>query len=316
MDYATFLLRLPRLRVDRANGPPRPYKPLLVASVLVLLHKGKLPSPELFLDGALRSVFFQLLNRLFPDWPTRPQIEDPFRHLQRDGLWTLVANPGEDAVLSASLGESAKSKAVLRHVRCARLPEPLFSALASSPARRLEALQVLAAAWFPAGSGTVLAELLGEGVPAREVLTVSEPPVFTERMLEEHLEREWASTPFAQEGVELSTVARHGLPGRQVLTPLNSIDLLGFRARRRQWWVFELKRARTSDAVVGQVSRYLGWLQERAAANGDEVRGAILVGGVDDKLCAATRANERLSLWQFDGEFALRCVVGERALTG
>ena len=35
----------------------------------------------------------------------------------------------------------------------------------------------------------------------------------------------------------------------------------GFQPARRTWWVFELKKGRPADRVVGQVSRYCGWLQ-------------------------------------------------------
>lgn len=58
--------------------------------------------------------------------------------------------------------------------------------------------------------------------------------------------------------MELSRRETHGWPGRQVFTPVNSIDLLGFESAARRWWVFKLKRGRSADAVVGQVSRYMG----------------------------------------------------------
>ena len=58
-----FCSRLEHLRLDRSGGLVKPYKPLLVAAVLILIHKGKQPSRSVFLDGGLRSAFQQLLDR-------------------------------------------------------------------------------------------------------------------------------------------------------------------------------------------------------------------------------------------------------------
>ena len=79
--------------------------------------------------------------------------------------------------------------------------------------------------------------------------------ILDEKALEEKLVREWPRTVFAKLGVELVTPERHGRPGRQVLTPVNAIDLLGYRRDRREWWVIELKHGRPADQVVGQVAQ-------------------------------------------------------------
>jgi RecB family endonuclease NucS len=136
----------------------------------------------------------------------------------------------------------------------------------------------------------------------------AEPTAITERAVEEHLETNWRATEFARLGIELSTEERHGLPCRQVLTPRNTIDLLGYRAAAREWWVFELKKGRSSDAVVGQVGRYMTWIGDQAKRN-ESVRGAIIVGKADENLKASVRSNERLSLWQYDAALAVRQVA-------
>ncbi len=99
----------------------------------------------------------------------------------------------------------------------------------------------------------------------------------SERALEEHLELHWDETPFARSGVELARREVHGWPCRQVFTPVNAIDLLGFESAARRWWVFELKRGRSADRVVGQVSRYLGWIGEERRGNRESAVGAIIV---------------------------------------
>jgi hypothetical protein len=51
----------------------------------------------------------------------------------------------------------------------------------------------------------------------------------TERALEEHLELHRDETPFGKSGVSLG----HSLPCRQVFTPVNAIDPLGFETGLR-----------------------------------------------------------------------------------
>jgi RecB family endonuclease NucS len=109
-------------------------------------------------------------------------------------------------------------------------------------------------------------------------------------------------------GIELSRRETRGLPGRQVLTPVSAIDLLGYEPSRRRWWVFELKRGRPADRVVGQVSRYLGWMAEERAGHGESAVGAIIAGESDARLRYAVRANEKLSLWEYDAELRVRAV--------
>lgn len=67
-DVPDFLATLRRLRVDRSKGVAKPYKPLLLAAVVLLIGEGKLRTPDIALDGGLVSAFRQLLALLFPDW--------------------------------------------------------------------------------------------------------------------------------------------------------------------------------------------------------------------------------------------------------
>jgi len=100
----------------------------------------------------------------------------------------------------------------------------------------------------------------------------------------------------------------HGWPCRQVFTPVNAIDLLGFEPRVGRWWVFELKRGRSADRVVGHVSRYLGWITEERRGHRESAVGAIIVKRADPKVRYAVKANDRLSLWEFDDRLQVRKV--------
>jgi hypothetical protein len=305
MDPTEFIARLSNLRQDRAIGPPKPYKPLLVAAVVELIAKRKITTPYILLDGALKSAFDQLLHEVYPDWKFRADVRLPFRHLETDGVWRLVPVDGAFGRLEAVRAAGAKAREVLRHVACARLDDAVFAALADDAEFRNDVLARLADQYLPPEAGAAILRLLGRP----DAAPLPTPPrgarPMTERAIEEFLFLNWDQTPFAAMGIALSTRRKHGLSGRQQFTPVNSMDLLGFRARRREWWVIELKRDRPADAVVGQVSRYLTWVTEERGPRGESAVGAVLAGAADTKLRYAVRANPRLSLWTYDPSFRI-----------
>ena len=312
MTFDQFIEAARHLRVDKSNGTPKPYKPLLLAAVTVLIHKGEIRSREVYLDGGLKSVFFQLLRTLFPGKFESAQITMPFRYLESDRIWRLVPKDGAGDGLRAARAAGGAEWQVLKHVRCAELDPEVFEALATSFQNRFRLLQVLIQAYgFPLARTGHLWNLLNTDEPAMPVPVAAEGVALTERAVEEHLETNWTSTEFARLGIELATMERHGLPGRQVLTPRNTIDLLGYREAAREWWVFELKKGRSSDAVVGQVGRYMGWVTQHHARPRDSVKGAIIVGRTDDNLRSAVLSNDRLTLWQYDAKLVVhRVAVG------
>lgn len=61
--------------------------------------------------------------------------------------------------------------------------------------------------------------------------------------------------------------------------------------------VIELKRGMTSDETIGQVLRYVGWIKENIAEEGQKVHGWIVAGDYDEQLrLAASAAQIRLLL--------------------
>jgi hypothetical protein len=302
-----FLATLRRLRVDRSKGVAKPYKPLLLAALVLLIGKGKIRSPEVALDGGLTSAFRQLLARLFPDWKLGRSPDYPYRHLETDGLWKLVARDGHVDGLRAARGMGGRARTVLRHVAFAQMDASVFAALAGSPSLRAQVLDTIADWYLPAGSRAALAAFESGGALGVET-TTSE--ILTEKALEEALVSEWSRTAFAELGVELARPERHGRQCRQVLTPVNAIDVLGYHPEDREWWVIELKHGRPADEVVGQVSRYLGWVSEECARRGETARGAIVARDADQKLRYAVRANPRLTLWTWEYELRVSRVEG------
>ena len=304
MTVDELVMRLQNLRLDKADGRVKPYKPVLFTAVLVLIRKGKIGTAEILLDGALKSVFAQLMGALFPNWASQADPRYPFRHLENDGVWTLVARDGQEHRLLAQRLAGGKARKILESVVCARMVGDVFAELVRSPDGWMRAMDATVA-HLPSGARETVLNIIGSNARTD---TVSPTPsgTLTERSLEEHLERSWRRTPFfTNEGVELASRAIQGLPGRQVLTPVNSIDLLGFQQRENRWWVIELKRGRTSDAAVGQVSRYLGWISDMHCRGGQTAVGAIVTDSADTKLRLAVKANPRLSLWTYDDELEL-----------
>lgn len=224
-------------------------------------------------------------------------------------MWTLVPIEGASDALRAAKEARAEAWDVLRHVRCAHLDEAVFERLASSFEDRFRVLRLLARAYFPPETSERLWDFLGDDLPSVPVPRAGEGEELSERALEEHLEQHWAETPFARAGVELACREAHGWPRRQVFTPVNSIDLLGYKPEARRWWVFELKRGRSADRVVGQVSRYLGWIGEERRGNLETAVGAIIVRKADPKLRYAVKANERLSPGEFDEQLQVKRVA-------
>jgi hypothetical protein len=93
-----------------------------------------------------------------------------------------------------------------------------------------------------------------------------------------------------------------GKSGRQYITEIGDIDLLC--KNNDDFVVIELKKGRSSDKVVGQISRYIGWVKEKLA-NGNDVRGIIIVHDFDNKLKYAVMANPAIELkyYQISIEF-------------
>jgi hypothetical protein len=162
VTFEEFCERLGTLRLDRGGGLVKPYKPLLVAAVVILIHKGKQPTRNVFLDGGLRSAFQQLLCLLYPRWPTEAKPEYPFRHLENDGVWKLAPIEGASSALRAAKDARAEAWDVLRHVRCAQLDGAVYERLAARFEDRFRVLRLLTRRYFPTETSARLWDFLGE----------------------------------------------------------------------------------------------------------------------------------------------------------
>ena len=91
---------------------------------------------------------------------------------------------------------------------------------------------------------------------------------------------------------------------------LGFVDILARDSCTGDFVVIELKRDRSDDEVVGQLSRYMGWIKEhRAATVGAKVRGIIVVHEVTAKLRPAAMAHDIVQLYSYDLAIAVSPVL-------
>jgi len=114
----------------------------------------------------------------------------------------------------------------------------------------------------------------------------SEPEEEMEFALEKYLEdfiwENWDKIDFGEKLKKF--IDKDGNEGKQYYTEdAGYIDILA-KDSRDNFVVFELKKGRKNDEVVGQILRYVGWVRKNLASQGEDVRGVVIVGNKDTKL--------------------------------
>ncbi len=92
-----WLLRLSKLRVDRASGNPAPHKPLLLLAVLELYEGNQISDERLALTAELSFTFATYWQAVAARRTQRPLVRYPFFHLKSDGLWCPLDAQGKPA---------------------------------------------------------------------------------------------------------------------------------------------------------------------------------------------------------------------------
>ena len=122
--------------------------------------------------------------------------------------------------------------------------------------------------------------------------------VALEQYLEDLLVAGWESLPWAQQLEYLARQVECGLLGK--------LDILAVDRASGDYVVIELKRDQGDDEVVGQVSRYMGWIkQHRADPKNVGVRGLIVAHEVTGRLRSAVSAHSNIGLYTYDFTVAL-----------
>lgn len=153
-----------------------------------------------------------------------------------------------------------------------------------------------------------LERLIGD-VPLAPVIQsldpdVEDPIAFAmEKHLEDFLVENWESTEL---GREFDIWTEDGeMKGKQYQTDTGPIDVLAVSKDRKRILVLELKRGRASDSVVGQVLRYMGYVVEEIAEEGQRVEGAIIALEDDPKLRRALQATSHVHFYRYKVRFSL-----------
>jgi len=108
-----------------------------------------------------------------------------------------------------------------------------------------------------------------------------------ESHLEEFIDQNWNNIDW---GADLRQYQDGDQSGRQFPAGKWNIDFLAIDNRTNDFVVIELKRGQTGDATIGQVLRYIGWVKENLAEEGQKVRGIIVAKDVEDAIRYGVRS--------------------------
>ena len=93
--------------------------------------------------------------------------------------------------------------------------------------------------------------------------------------------------------------------GQQFPTDTGPIDLLAISKDKQELLVVELKRGRASDAVVGQIQRYMGYVLEEIAEDHQRVRGVIIALDDDKRIRRALQIAQGIDFYRYEVKFNL-----------
>ena len=93
------------------------------------------------------------------------------------------------------------------------------------------------------------------------------------------------------------------MKSQQNETDIGRIDILARNKSDKSYVVIELKRNQTSDDTVGQVTRYMAWVQEEFGDN--NVAGVIVAGKYDEKLYYAQKMLKNIEVFLYEVNFKL-----------
>lgn len=133
---------------------------------------------------------------------------------------------------------------------------------------------------------------------------IEDPLAFAfEEHLEEFLIANWSQTNLADQWRIYEEDGQR--IGQQYATDAGEIDILAQSHDGKRLLVIELKRGRASDVVLGQILRYMGFIQEQVAEDDQSVEGAIIAYEDDAKLQWALKAVSSVRFLRYEVSFKL-----------
>ena len=151
-------------------------------------------------------------------------------------------------------------------------------------------------------------EKLLQGVPAPSIVstdeTIEDPAAFAmEKHLEDFLVNNWTGTDLSN---DFDIYEEDGdKVGQQFPTDTGPIDILAISKDRKTLLVIELKKGRANDVVVGQLLRYMGFVQDELAESDQTVRGVVIALEEDPRLKRALAMVPSIEFYRYQVSFKL-----------
>jgi hypothetical protein len=129
-------------------------------------------------------------------------------------------------------------------------------------------------------------------------------------------ELEWQLRDFISHNIESLTlegkplrlyVDSQGRDGVEYPTGVGPIDILALDSDD-SFVIFELKRGRVADRAIGQITRYMGWIQKNLAKE-KKVKGVIVAKSISSNLRHAVVAVPNVALFEYEIAFSLNPIL-------
>ncbi len=134
---------------------------------------------------------------------------------------------------------------------------------------------------------------------------VEDPATFAlEKHLEDFLVQNWKLTELGKK-YDIYEIDGEAI-GQQYPSDTGPIDILAISKDKKILLVVELKKGRASDAVVGQIQRYMGYVKDELAEKDQAVRGMIISSEDDLRLRRALSVTSNIELMLYEVNFKLR----------
>ena len=133
---------------------------------------------------------------------------------------------------------------------------------------------------------------------------IEDPVAFAmEKHLEDFLVKNWSGTDLSG---DFEIYEDDGeMVGQQFPTDTGPIDILAISKDSKTLLVIELKRGRASDVVVGQLLRYMGFVQDELAEPEQTVRGIVIALEDNQRLRRALAMVPNIEFYRYQVSFKL-----------
>ena len=123
-----------------------------------------------------------------------------------------------------------------------------------------------------------------------------------ESHMEEFLVKNW---PHTELGKDYDIYEEDGEKAQQYQTDTGPLDILAISKDKKRLLVVELKKGRASDAVVGQTLRYMSFVQDELAEEGQTVLGVIIAHEDDKRIRRALTMTPSITFYRYQVSFKL-----------